>query len=117
MPVTLPAVGSLNWAPALNAAINTLSAILDAQHLTAIASGSSTVAFNNVNTASTTITFPAGRFTNPPVVMVTQSASSVNWLVFTGSITANNFICYMFRRDGTNQTVTVNFQWLAVMTT
>lgn len=117
MPVTLPTVGSLNWGSTLNTAITNLSAILDAQHLTAIASGSDVIPFVASNTGSKLISFPGGRFASPPVVMVTTSAASVNWLTFTGLVTANNFTCYMYRRDGTSQTASINFQWLAVMTT
>lgn len=115
MPVTLPAVGSLNWGDALNLAITTLSNAKDAAHLTAVASGNDSIPFVASNTGSKTISFPGGRFGSAPVVMVITSAASIHWIPSTGAINANNFTCYLFRRDGTSQTTSINIQWLAVL--
>lgn len=115
MPVTLPTVGSLNWGDTLNTAITALSAWKDASHLTAVASGNDSIPFVASNTGSKTISFPGGRFGSPPVVMVITAASSIHWIPSTGSINANNFICYLFRRDTTSQTTTIPIQWLAVL--
>lgn len=117
MPVILPAVGSLNWGDTLNTAITALSAWKDASHLTAVASGNDSIPFSNANTGSKVISFPGGRFASAPVVMVITAASSINWIPSTGSINANNFTCYLFRRDGTLQTTTIPIQWLAVLAT
>jgi hypothetical protein len=117
MPVTLPTVGSLNWGDALNAAITALSNARDAQHVTAGAMGNDSVVFSNQVTGSKVISFPAGRFASPPVVMAIVSAGSINWIPSTGSINANNFTLYVFRRDGTLQTGSIPIQWLAVLAT
>jgi hypothetical protein len=117
MPVTLPAVGSNNWGDMLNAAITALSNAKDAAHLTAVAMGNDSIPFSNANTGNKLISFPAGRFASPPVVMVITAAASINWIPSTGAINANNFTCYLFRRDGTLQTTTIAIQWLAVLAT
>ena len=117
MPVILPAVGSFNWADTLNAAVQALAASYDAQKLTTIASGIDTVVFSNTNTASKLVTFPAGRFSSPPVVTVADANSSINWISSIGGITANQFTCYIFRRDTTLVSQTVTFHWIAVKTT
>lgn len=118
MPVTLPTVGSLNWGDTLNTAITALSTWRDASHLTAVAMGSDSVPFVASNTGSKLISFPGGRFGAViPVVMIAVSAGSINWIASTGSITANNFTAFMFRRDGTSQTTSINIQWLAVLAT
>ena len=117
MPVTLPTVGSLNWGDALNAAITTLSNARDAAHLTAVAMGNDSIPFVAQVTGSKVISFPASRFASPPVVMVITAAGSINWIPSTGSINANNFTCFLFRRDGVVQTTSINIQWLAVLAT
>jgi hypothetical protein len=117
MPVTLPTVGSLNWGDGLNAAITALSNARDAAHLTTVAMGTDTISFVAANTASKVITFPAGRFATTPVVMAIVAAGSINWIPSTGSVNANNFTLFVFRRDGTIQTTSFAVQWLAVLAT
>jgi hypothetical protein len=101
----------------LNSSITNMSAVLDAMHVTAVAAGNDSIPFSNANTGSKVISYPAGRFSSPPVVMVITAASSINWIPSTGSINANNFTCYLFRRDGSLQTTTIPIQWLAVLAT
>jgi hypothetical protein len=117
VPVTLPVAGTFNWADTLNAAIQALAAANDAQKLTTIASGIVNVDFANSNTASKVVTFPAGRFSTPPIVTVAAANASIEWIASIGLISANQFTCYVFHRNTTAITQTVAVHWIAVATT
>lgn len=116
MPVTLPAVGSFNWADSLNAAVQALSNFQDAQKLTKIASGTVVVNLVAAATANKAVTFPAGRFSATPVIVATMASGSSAYIAGIGGPTVNGFTAIGFHRDGTATTVNLTIHWIAVAT-
>ncbi|KAB2807979.1 hypothetical protein F9L07_25250 [Pimelobacter simplex] len=86
----------------------------------AIATGVVNVALSAVNSAFTNITFPAGRFTVPPLVLATlQSApsGSQKFVPRVLNATTSGASVYVYTGDTTAQTATVNVAWEAIQMT
>lgn len=118
MPVTVPIIGSQNWGEVLNAALLALAQANDTQKLTTIASGVVTVHLANSDSGLQAVTFPIGRFTATPVIVVSLAASSATYAAGLGSPTANGFNAIAFNRTpGANLTVDLPVNWIAVAST
>jgi hypothetical protein len=92
-----------------------------ANGLVAIAAGQVTVASaGGAVNAPQVVTFPAGRFTTPPVVTVSVYAGSNVYVAGIGSPTPSTtqFTATVFRNDGANMgAVNVVVMWIAVQVT
>lgn len=76
-----------------------------------MASGTTSVVLSNQSQSSTTVTFPAGRFTATPAV--TASTASGTYLANTVSPTTTSVQIWAAHRDGTAQSGTVSVAWIA----
>ena len=81
------------------------------------AAGTVTVTLTASNFGNATINFPAGRFTQAPLVMATLNTSGVSMRklrIQIGGITTTQANCVVSTGDGTNETVTVTVAWHAL---
>jgi hypothetical protein len=87
----------------------------------AMAAGKSSVSMSAVNNASVTVTFPASRFTDTPVVNFTpRRVGAVAAAVFAlrmATVTTSSAQFTVVTRDGSNITETIEFNWVAVQMT
>jgi hypothetical protein len=116
VPVTLPAVGSFNWGDALNAAVNALSQVQDAQKLKAIEAGVVGVPLTAAASGTTAVTFKPGRFSSTPIIVATAASNSISYIAGIGGQNVNGFTAIAFHRDGTATTATISVNWIAVAT-
>lgn len=96
-------------------AIHNLASAVD-EKLRVTASGSINVTLTAGNaSASTVVTFPSGRFTDPPAVVATVNGGPTAYYAGTTTQTATGVTVFAVRRDGTNvgSTVTVPVSWFA----
>lgn len=86
-----------------------------AEKLGATAAGQATVVLNNAPSGSVAVTFPAGRFTSPPVVNATAYGTTT-YIANNGGATVNgvNIGCRYY--GGTATTANVVLSWQAVQT-
>ena len=80
-----------------------------------MAAGTVSVVFSNVPNSSAAVTFPAGRFSQPPNVLTAGQNSF--FVTAAGSITATGFTMNVRHAQNTNQTTTVPTNWVAVQMT
>jgi len=84
------------------------------------AAGTVSVVLSASNFGNATINFPAGRFSQAPLVMATLNTSGVNQRklrIQIGGITTTGANCVVSTGDGTNETVTVTVAWHALQMT
>lgn len=79
----------------------------------AIAAGTVTVNVTASATGSAAVTFPAGRFANAPIIVVTSRNGSYVAATAAG-ITASGFTASVRHVDNTAATVAVQVTWIAI---
>lgn len=77
------------------------------------AAGSVSVTATSSASGSANVTFPAGRFVNPPLV-VCSPVGATAWYAAAGSVTASGVTINIVQRDGTAATATVTVNWIAI---
>lgn len=61
------------------------------------------------------VAFPAGRFTAPPVVLVSRSTSGLaKYVPYVASVTATGCVLGLYAGDGTTGGGTTSLSWLAI---
>ena len=80
--------------------VKALADALEARLQRNVYSGAVTVPVSNASTASVAVTFPAGRFSAAPHVVVSTSGTSF-WCAFSASPTATGFTASVRHIDGT----------------
>lgn len=83
-----------------------------------MAAGGINITFSNTPYSSASVTFPAGRFTATPIIVITQASLPAGAALlipkFTGA-SPSGFTAYAYTGNATNTTVTnVQFHWIAV---
>ena len=63
------------------------------------------------------VTFPAGRFTAPPVVLVSRSTSGLaKYVPYVASVTSSGCVLGLYAGDGTTGSASSTLSWIAVQT-
>lgn len=93
-------------------AIRSLAESVDTLLPARTAVGNSNIVCTNAASAQTVVTFPAGRFSTAPRVVISPGNWSYIFQVF--SITATGFTVGMRHYQGTVATATVSVNWQAV---
>ena len=63
------------------------------------------------------VTFPAGRFTAPPVVLVSRSTAGLaKYVPYVASVTATGCVLGLYAGDGTTGSASSTLSWIAVQT-
>lgn len=84
----------------------------------AMSAGSSTLNMGGTSGATVAVTFPAGRFTAPPVVTLGKAMSTHSKLVFYAvNVTASGFNLGAQTTDGTTTSITAGCTWQATQMT
>lgn len=96
--------------------IHALADKLDATVPYAMAAGSTAIAVTNAPSGTTTVTFPAGRFTQPPLVVATVvGSSSPNFFAGVNPApTAAGMTVRCTHVELSNTTATVTVHWIAI---
>ena len=67
--------------------------------------------------ATVNVTFPAGRFTAPPVVLVSRSGSGLaKYVPYVASVTSSGCVLGLYAGDGTTGNASSTLSWIAVQT-
>lgn len=86
----------------------------------ATAGGRVNVSLTAASSGSAAVSFPASRFTEAPLVFLTQSnlpASSNKLVPKATSVSTSGFSAYAYTGDGTSVSVTAQFDWVAIQMT
>lgn len=81
--------------------------LVRAQHVGAV-----TVSVSNAVSANVAVTFPAGKFTGTPIVVVSTSGTTV-WVAMSSGSTANGFTATARNVDGASATATPSVNYIA----
>lgn len=77
-------------------------------------SGTTTITTTSSPGGTVKVTFPAGSFANPPMVMATkQSGGGAKYVPYVVDVTATGFTAGVYAGDGTNGSQTISFGWIA----
>ncbi len=81
----------------------------------AIASGTVTITLASQAGNSQSVTFPAGRFSTPPIVMATKQAGTLaKASVYAVGVTASGCSIGLYQGDGTSTSGSVQVGWIAI---
>ena len=81
-----------------------------------IATGSIAISVNGAG-GTVNVNFPAGRFTAPPVVLVSRSTSGLaKYVPYVASVTATGCVLGLYAGDGTTGVGSSTLSWIAVQT-
>jgi hypothetical protein len=83
----------------------------------AMAAGITTINMGGTAGATLAVTFPVGRFTQPPVGSAVVAAGSANYFASIASVTAAGFTLYCSHRDSTTTSTAILCHWTAVQMT
>ena len=102
---------------AINAATRAETAAATAVAAAArIATGTIAITVAGVS-GTVNVTFPNGRFTVPPVVLVSRSTSGLaKYVPYVASVTATGCVLGLYAGDGTTSGGTTSLSWIAVQT-
>ena len=102
---------------AINAATQAETAAATAVAAAArIATGTIAITVAGVS-GTANVTFPNGRFTVPPVVLVSRSTSGLaKYVPYVASVTATGCVLGLYAGDGTTSGGTTSLSWIAVQT-
>lgn len=78
------------------------------------AAGTVSIVATTVASASAAVTFPVGRFTQVPLVLVSIATNTANWFCASAPATTAGFTAWILQRDGTTATGTVPVNWHAL---
>jgi hypothetical protein len=79
----------------------------------ALAGGKVLAPLTNTSMSAVAVTFPVGRFTEPPMVVVSVNGSNPFFLANSDEPTADGVVLVAFHRDGANVTADVPLSWIA----
>ncbi len=81
-----------------------------------IATGTIAISVNGAG-GTVNVNFPAGRFTVPPVVLVSRSNSGLaKYIPYVASVTATGCVLGLYAGDGTTGSASSTLSWIAVQT-
>lgn len=115
LPYTLPAFALGDTAPADWA--NQVKANFDqiaAQLPFAFSAGTTSITLSSAASGSTSVTFPAGRFTQIPIVTFGRGANGNKFVVNNSGLTTSGMTVTVASGDGSSYTGTVFVYWMAV---
>ena len=92
--------------------IKALADHLDARLPQAQATGALSVPVSNAVAGTAAVTFPVGRFTATPIVVVSTSGTTV-WVAMSSGATASGFTATARNVDGTAATANPSVNWIA----
>lgn len=93
--------------------IKALADALEARLPRASYAGALSVPVSNAVSATAAVTFPAGRFTAVPIVVVSTSGTSV-WVAMSSGASANGFTATVRQVDNAAATATPSVNWTAI---
>ena len=101
---------------AINAATQAETAAANAVAAARLATG--TIAISVAGAGGTVnVTFPAGRFTAPPVVLVSRSTSGLaKYVPYVASVTPSGCVLGLYAGDGTTGSGSSTLSWIAIQT-
>ena len=80
----------------------------------AVASGVVTAPNSGSSSASVYITLPSGRFSKPPVIVVSHRSVHAYFAYIGASVSEEEFSIWVRRRDGSNVVREITVDWIAV---
>ena len=103
---------------AINAATQAETAAANAVAAAArLATGTITISVNGAVGGTVNVNFPAGRFTAPPVVLVSRSTSGLaKYVPYVASVTPSGCVLGLYAGDGTTGSGSSTLSWIAVQT-
>ena len=82
-----------------------------------IATGNTAITVAGAAGATVNVTFPAGRFTAPPVVLVSRSTAGLaKYVPYVASVTATGCVLGLYSGDGTTSNASSTLSWVAIQT-
>ena len=103
---------------AINAATQAETAAANAVAAAArLATGTIAISVNGAVGGTVNVNFPAGRFTAPPVVLVSRSTGSLaKYVPYVASVTPSGCVLGLYAGDGTTGSGSSTLSWIAVQT-
>lgn len=101
---------------AINAATRAETAAATAVAAARLATGTIAISVNGAG-GTVNVNFPAGRFTAPPVVLVSRSSSGLaKYVPYVASVTPSGCVLGLYAGDGTTGSGSSTLSWIAVQT-